>query len=98
MYKCVLTIEAEEDIVRIYEYGFAKFGSVQAELYYDMLFDCFDKIAFNPYLFPAAEQIKKDYRYCVCGVDTIYYKIISEELVEITTIIGRQDFDRSSLI
>ena len=44
MYKYILTIEAEEDIVRIYEYGFVKFGSIQADKYYNMLFECFNKI------------------------------------------------------
>ncbi len=92
MYKYVLTLDAEEDIVRIYEYGFGQFGLVQADIYYDMIFDCFDRIAKNPYLFPAADHIKIGYKYCVCGVDTIYYKIANLETVEIITIIGRQDF------
>jgi toxin ParE1/3/4 len=93
MYNYVLTIEAEEDIIRIYEYGFGQFGIIQADKYYEMLFDCFYKIALNPYLFPSAEHIKKDYRYCVCGVDTIYYKVSTPETIEIMTIIGRQDFN-----
>jgi toxin ParE1/3/4 len=92
MYKYVLTIDAEEDIVRIYEYGIGQFGMQQADKYYEMLFDCFDKIASNPYLFPSAEHILQGYRYCVCGIDTIYYAITNQEIVEIITIIGRQDF------
>ncbi len=92
MYKYILTLDAEEDIVRIYEYGFGQFGMNQADIYYDMIFDCFDRIAKNPYLFPAANHIKIGYRYCVCGIDTIYYKIENQNIVEIITIIGRQDF------
>ena len=92
MYKYVLTLDAEEDIVRIYEYGFGQFGLVQADIYYDIIFDCFDRICKNPYFFPAADHIKIGYKYCVCGVDTIYYKIANLETVEIITIIGRQDF------
>jgi toxin ParE1/3/4 len=95
MYKYVLTKEAEADIIRIYEYGFGQFGIIQADKYYEMLFDCFDKIASNPFLFPTAEFIKEDYRYCVCGVDTIYYKIINHQTIEISTIIGRQDFNKN---
>ena len=52
MYSYYLSIEAEEDIVRIFEYGFNHFGLKQAEKYYDELFECFNKIAFNPYMFP----------------------------------------------
>ncbi len=92
MYNYVLTLDAEEDISRIYEYGIIQFGLIQADSYYDMLFDCFQKIAANPYLFPNADYIKKGYRYCVCGVDTIYYKIVTDGIVEVITIIGRQDF------
>ena len=92
MYNYVLTLDAEEDMIRIYEYGFGQFGLIHADSYYDMLFDCFEKIAANPYLFPTADYIKKGYRYCVCGVDTIYYKISNDAIVEIFTIIGRQDF------
>ena len=92
MYKYILTIDAEKDIVRIYEYGISQFGVQQADTYYDLLFDCFDKIASNPYLFPSAGHIIQGYRYCVCGSDTIYYKISNQEIVEIITIIGRQDF------
>lgn len=88
----ILTLEAEDDIIRIYEYGLERFGLVQADKYYDALFECFKKIATNPFLFPSADSIKKDYRFCVCGVDTIYFKIRNENFIEIITIIGRQDF------
>ena len=93
MYKYVLTLDAEEDIVRIYEYGFGQLGMNQADIYYNMLFDCFDRIAKNPYIFPAANHIKIGYRYCVCGVDTIYYKILSLDIVEMITIIERRNFN-----
>jgi len=36
------------------------------------------------------DAIKKEYRRCVCGVDSIYYKI-NENIVEIMAIVGRQD-------
>ncbi|MFA5298380.1 MAG: hypothetical protein WC389_09275 [Lutibacter sp.] len=56
-----------------------------------MLFECFSKIASNPYLFPEVTKYQNVQRYCVCGVDTIYYKINNDE-VEIITIIGRQQY------
>ena len=87
-----LSREAKEDIWRIYEFGVSKFVENQVVKYFLMLHDCFDKIASNPYLFPSAGHIIQGYRYCVCGSDTIYYKISNQEIVEIITIIGRQDF------
>ena len=78
-------------MLRIYEYGVAKFGLNQADKYYNMLQDSFDKIASNPHLFPEAIRFRQGYRYCVCGVDIIFYKINGDE-IEIMAIIGRQDF------
>lgn len=78
-------------MLRIYEYGIAKLVLNQADKYFDMMHDCFDKIASNPFLFPEAFRYRKGYRYCVCGVDTIFYKINGSE-IEIIVIISRQNF------
>lgn len=94
MYSYALSSEAKEDLRRIYYYGIGKFGIDQADKYFNMIHDCFDKIASNPFLFPSADHIKKDFRYCVCGDDTIYYKINNDGIVAIITIIGRQDFQK----
>ena len=91
MYSYFLTRDAKEDLWRIYEYGVSRFGVSQAEKYFSMMHDCFERIASNPYLFPAVVRYKDVERYCVCGVDTIYYNIIGDE-IEIVTIIGRQDY------
>lgn len=90
MFSYQLNIQAEEDIKRIFEYGLGRFGLSQAVVYYEMLFDCFEKITANPYLFPEATRYREGYRYCVCGVDTIFYKI-NAHFVEIMVIIGRQN-------
>ncbi|MBJ2124400.1 type II toxin-antitoxin system RelE/ParE family toxin [Flavobacterium sp. IB48] len=92
MYSYYLSSEAKEDLKRIYYYGVSKFGVNQADSYFNMFYDCFEKIEANPFLFPSAEHIKKGYRYCLCGVDTIYYQINGDKRVEIIAIIGRQDF------
>ncbi len=91
MYSYKLNIQVEEDLTRIFEYGIVQFGLLQAHKYYDMLFECFSKIASNPLLFPEAIRYKKGYRHCVCGVDTIFYKVNANQ-IEIMTIIGRQNF------
>lgn len=91
MYSYKLNIQAEEDLTRIFEYGIGQFGLKQAEKYYEMFFECFYKITLNPFLFPDARPYKIGYRYCVCGADTIFYKINADE-IEIMAIIGRQNF------
>lgn len=92
MYSYFLSNEAKEDLKRIYHYGVGRFGIDQADKYFNMLHDCFEKIEENPFLFPSAAHIRSGYRYCVCGVDTIYYRIIDNSRIEIISIIGRQNF------
>ena len=91
MYKYKLSLEAEEDIIRIFEYGFHRFGLNQANNYYDMLFEYFNTIASDPLMFPETIKNNRKYRFCVCGVDTIFYKI-NVDAIEIMAIIGRQNF------
>ncbi len=88
MYNYFLTREAKEDLWRIYEFGIYKFGVTQAEKYFNMMHDCFEKIISNPYTFPEALKYKNAQRYCVCGIDTMYYNINGKE-IEVVTIIGR---------
>lgn len=81
---------AKEDLIRIHHYGALQFGEVQADKYFNDFFDKFEIIASRPYSFESAEFIKTGYRKCVCGVDTIFYRI-TNDVTEIMTIIGRQD-------
>jgi toxin ParE1/3/4 len=91
LYNYFLSREAKEDLWRIYEFGVYRFGETQADKYLIMLNDCFTKIALNPFMFPVVIKYKDAERFCVCGVDTIFYNIKGNE-IEIITIIGRQDF------
>ncbi len=82
---------AKEDLIRIHRYGVKKFGVTQADKYFYSFFDYFEIIAKQPYSFESVEYIKKGYRRCVCGSDSIYYRLNSHNTIEIMTIIGRQD-------
>lgn len=81
---------AKEDLIRIHHFGVEKFGVTQADKYFDSFFHCFDIIAQRPFSFESVEHIKKGYRRCVCGSDSIYYRI-NDNIVEIMAIVGRQD-------
>jgi len=83
---------AKEDLIRIHHFGVQKFGMAQADKYYNSFFDYFEIIAQRPFQFEAVNFIKQDYRRCVCGSDSIYYKI-NNNSVEIMTIIGKQDLN-----
>lgn len=91
MGKYRLSNVAKEDLIRIHQYGVKQFGMKQADRYFESFFEHFELIAKNPQSFESVEYIKPGYRRCVCGVDSIYYKITGD-VVEIMTIVGRQDF------
>lgn len=81
---------AKADLIRIHQYGSVQFGTEQADKYFNDFFDKFELIAERPYAFESVNFIKSGYRKCVCGADTIFYRI-DNGTVEIMTIIGRQD-------
>lgn len=92
MGKYRLSEDAKDDLVRIHHYGVQKFGETQADDYFFSLFEHFELIAAQPFLYPAVDHIRPGYRRCVCGVDSIYYRM-QEDGVEIMSIIGRQDIE-----
>ncbi len=94
MAKYRLSYVAKADLIRIHHYGVIRFGIKQADKYFDSFFKYFDIIAQRPYDFEAVDFIRPGYRRCVCGSDSIYYRI-NDEVVEIMTIIGRQDIENS---
>ena len=90
MAKYRLSNEAKEDLIRIHHYGVNRFGMAQADKYFDSFFKYFDIIAQQPFSFESVDYIKKGYRRCAIGSDSIYYKV-NNDIVEIMAIIGRQD-------
>jgi len=92
MSKYRLSNEAKKDLIRIHHYGVEKFGVIQADKYFDSFFEYFDIIVQRPFSFESVDYIKTGYRRCVCGSDSIFYKI-NNGVVEIMAIIGRQDLN-----
>ena len=84
---------AKDDLIRIHRYGVKRFGVIQADKYFDAFFEYFDLIALSPYSFESVDFIKPGYRRCVCGSDSIYYRI-EDGTVEIMAIVGRQDLNK----
>ena len=64
----------------------------QADKYFDTFFEYFEIISQRPFSFESVDYIKNGYRRCVCGVDSIYYRI-NGNTVEIMAIVGRQDIN-----
>ncbi|SFT55760.1 toxin ParE1/3/4 [Lishizhenia tianjinensis] len=87
-----LSNQAKKDLIRIHHYEVERFGMKQADKYFHTFFEYFDLIAESPYSFEAVDFIKTGYRRCICGVDSIYYRI-NANTVEIMAIVGRQDLN-----
>ena len=85
-----LSNTAKEDLIRIHHYGVRQFGMSQADKYFETFFEHFENIAQRPFSFESVDFIKQGYRRCVCGSDTIYFKV-NNIIVDIITIVGRQD-------
>jgi len=93
MAKYKLSNTAKQDLIRIHHFGVEKFGIRQADKYFNTFFEYFDIIAQQPFSFESVEFIRSGYRRCVCGSNSIYYRI-KDDVVEIMTIIGRQDLSK----
>ena len=89
-----LTSDAKADLLRIYYRGLERWGETQADEYYNAFFDRFEQIAEQPYLHQAVDHIREGYRRNVCGVDSIYYRVVGNT-VDIMNILGRQDTDKT---
>lgn len=85
-----LSNTAKEDLIRIHHFGIKRFGIRQADKYFNELFIYFEKISKDPFSFRSVDYIRKGYRRCPCGSNTIYFRIQNNE-VEIMAIVGKQD-------
>ncbi|MDX2189759.1 MAG: type II toxin-antitoxin system RelE/ParE family toxin [Bacteroidota bacterium] len=89
-----LSNEAKDELIRIHQYGVQKFGINQADKYFNSFFDYFDIIAQRPFSFESVDYLKKGYRRCVFGYDSIYFKV-TDDVVEIMAVVGRQDLSNT---
>jgi len=91
-----ITNEAKHDLIRIHQYGVSRFGEIQADEYFHKFFEYFETIAENPFAFESIEHIRTNYRRWPCGSDTIYFRVLNNQ-VEIMAIIGKQDLEKHTL-
>ena len=85
-----LSLNAKEDLRRIYAYGFVEFGEFQADKYFEGFFQTFEKIASNPSPYQSVDHIRQGYRRCAYGSESIYYRF-NGVAVEIMAILGGQE-------
>ncbi|WP_422445509.1 MULTISPECIES: type II toxin-antitoxin system RelE/ParE family toxin [unclassified Endozoicomonas] len=86
-----LSVEAGQDIERIFEFGLDCFGYEQASRYLDGLETHLNSLARHPNHYPAIRHIREGYRRSVYGVHAVYYSELDDGVL-IVRILGRQDF------
>ena len=86
-----LSVQAKDDLQRIYLYGLERYGEKKAEQYFHAFFEQLDVIAESPYRSPSVDDVRPGYRRSVCGADSVYFRVISG-VVEVMAVIGRQGF------
>jgi toxin ParE1/3/4 len=74
--KYELARAADRDLDDIYVYTFRQFGPLQADVYFESLEECLNKLAENPLLGIDASNIRAGYRRFVHQRHTLYYKKI----------------------
>jgi len=67
-----LSDTAEEDLIRIYHWGFQRYGQAQADRYFAAFFDHFEQLAEQALSHPVTD-IRDGYRRSVSGSDSVYY-------------------------
>jgi len=65
-------------------------GVGHVDKYFNSFFEYFEIISVRPISYESVDFIRPGYRRCVCGSDSIYFRVI-DNTVEIMAIIGRQD-------
>lgn len=87
-----LTNKAVADLNAIWNYTAEKWSEEQADRYYFMLLDSCQDVADNPDLGKSYDEVMADLFRLKVSKHIIFYRILSDELIEITRILhGRMD-------
>lgn len=88
------TLEADEDIVRIYVQGTVNFGVDQANAYFEGLFQTFEILALNPQMARERSELRPPVRIHPYGSHVVAYIIEGEDILIVRVLHGSQDWER----
>lgn len=88
------TARADEDIVGIYVHGAREFGARHAESYHRALVEVFDTLADNPLIARERQEFRPPVRLYFYKAHAIAYRIMSDHVLIIRVLHGRQDWER----
>ncbi len=87
MAKYYLTNKAVEDLANIWNYSIDAWSEQQADSYYSQLIESCQKLAANPKLGKNYPRIQKSLLGFHVNKHIVFYRIISDDVIEITRIL-----------
>ena len=90
----ILTRKAVADLKGIGRFTQQQWGRKQRVIYLTMLDTCFHHLAENPFHGKDCSEIRAGYRKQAAGSHVVFYRRLSDDLIEIVRILhGRMDID-----
>ncbi|MBI2693361.1 type II toxin-antitoxin system RelE/ParE family toxin [Mycobacterium nebraskense] len=83
----LLSPAAQADLEQIWDYTHARWGVDQAEDYLRELQRVINRIAANPRIGRACDEIRPGYRKLAAGSHTLFYRVTAEDLIDIVRIL-----------
>lgn len=91
----VLSPAAQADLEQIWDYTRGRWGVDQAEEYLRELQRAIERAAANPRMGRSCDEIRSGYRKLASGSHTLFYRITTEDVVDVVRILHqRMDVDR----
>lgn len=95
MTRCVLSPAARADLEQIWDYTCQRWDDDQAEEYVREIQRAIERVVDNPMIGRACDELRPGYRKHVVGSHTLYYRIVSGDVINVVRILHqRMDVDR----
>jgi toxin ParE1/3/4 len=91
----LLSPAAQADLEQIWDYTHDRWGVDQAEEYLHELQHAIDRVAANPRIGRACDEIRPGYRKLAAGSHTLFYRVTADDVIDVVRVLHqRMDIDR----
>lgn len=91
----LLSPAAQADLEQIWDYTRGHWGVDQAEEYLRQLQRGIERVAANPRIGRACDEIRPGYRKLTAGAHTLFYRMNTEDVIDVVRVLHqRMDIDR----
>lgn len=95
MNRFLLSPAAQGDLELIWDYTNEGWGPTQAESYIREIQGAIQRVALNPLIGRACDEVRPGYRKVAVGSHVLFYRITDDIIIVIRILHGRMDFDRN---